>query len=286
MRESADAAGSRTAGATAGTAMAGAGQAVATRPAGAAGQAACEVAEDGFLGGRLRIRQPVRGYRAATDPVLLAAAVPARAGETVLDLGCGAGVAALCLAARVGGVALHGLELQPFYAGLARENAALNGHALTVHEGDLRAMPAALKAQSFDAVMANPPFHGAQDIGSPDPGRDLAHRRSGATLADWVAAALARTRPGGHVVMVVRAAALPEILVALAGRAGVAVLPLAARPGRDAGRVIVHARKCGRSAFRLAAPFLVHSGEAHLADGDDYGPHARAILRGAAALDF
>ncbi len=81
------------------------------------------VTEDALLDGRVRLRQPVAGYRAATDPVLLAAACPARAGESALDLGCGAGAAALCLAARVAGMDLHGLEVQPAYAALARENA-------------------------------------------------------------------------------------------------------------------------------------------------------------------
>jgi tRNA1Val (adenine37-N6)-methyltransferase len=72
-----------------------------------------ELTRDGFLGGRLALLQPRDGYRAGTDPVLLAAFVPAREGESVLDLGCGAGTAALCLAARVPVLELHGLELQP-----------------------------------------------------------------------------------------------------------------------------------------------------------------------------
>lgn len=245
------------------------------------------VDENGFLGGRLRIRQPLRGYRAATDPVLLAAAVPARSGWSVLDIGCGVGTAALCLGARVQGLDLHGLEVQPGYARLARENAALNGIALTVHEGDLRAMPPVLRGMAFDAVILNPPWHAPGDVASPDPGRDIANRRGAATLADWIGAALARTRPGGRVVVIARTEVLPEILGALAGRAGdTAVLPLASRIGRDAGRVIVRARKGARGAFRLAPPLILHYGAEHTRDGDDYTDRACAILRDAAPLDF
>jgi tRNA1Val (adenine37-N6)-methyltransferase len=253
---------------------------------GAADPAAENVVENGFLDGRVRIRQPVRGYRAATDPVLLAAAVPARPGDAVLDLGCGVATAALCLGARVEGVELQGLELQPGYARLARENAALNGRALAVHGGDLRAMPAALRQRSFDGVMLNPPWHAPAHPGSPNPGRDIANRRGAATVADWIDAALARTRPGGAVVVIMRAEGLPEILAALGPRAAVAVLPLAARPGRDAKRVLVRARKGARAPFRLAAPLILHHGAAHMADGDDHTAQARAILREAAALDF
>lgn len=45
---------------------------------------------DALLGGQLFLRQPKSGYRAAIDPVLLAAAVPKTEG-LVLDAGCGTG---------------------------------------------------------------------------------------------------------------------------------------------------------------------------------------------------
>ena len=48
---------------------------------------------DAFLGGRLTLKQPVAGYRAGVDPVLLASAVAAQAGQSVLELGCGTGAA-------------------------------------------------------------------------------------------------------------------------------------------------------------------------------------------------
>jgi tRNA1(Val) A37 N6-methylase TrmN6 len=242
---------------------------------------------DALLGGRVRLWQPATGYRAATDPVLLAAACPARPGERVLDLGCGVGAAALCLAARVEGLELHGLELQSDYAALARRNAEANGAAFAVHEGDIAAPPAALRARMYDHVIANPPFFPADGPASPRADRDAARRESPGGVAAWVDTGLRRLRQGGWLTLIHRVERLPELLAALEGRAGdAAVLPLAPREGRPAPRVIVKARKDSRGPFRLAAPLVLHGGAAHVADGDDFTAAAAAILRHGEALAF
>ena len=86
-------------------------------------RSAGDVTEDTVLGGRLRLRQPRRGHRVGHDAILLAAAVPARAGETVVELGAGVGAAGLALASRVPGIRLTMVELVPRLAALAAENA-------------------------------------------------------------------------------------------------------------------------------------------------------------------
>lgn len=242
---------------------------------------------DGFLGGALHIWQPKAGYRAAMDPVLLAAAVPARAGETVLELGCGAGVASLCLARRVPGLGIAGIERQAEYAGLARRNASENGLAFDVTEGDIARIPAGLRALSFDHVIANPPYF-PKGGGTParDGGREAAQREELA-LAEWLRIGLKRLRPGGWLTVIQSADRLPDLLAGLGPGAGsTSVLPVVPRAGRPAGRVILRTRKGGRAAFRLLAPLVIHSGAQHLRDGDDQTPEARAILRGAAALNL
>ena len=242
-----------------------------------------DLTHDAFLCGKLHLWQPKQGYRAATDAVLLAAACPAKAGESVLDLGCGVGAASLCLASRVAGLVQSGLELQEDYAALARQNAAENGVALNVVVGDLTDMPAALRV-GFDHVIANPPWYPRGGSPSPILGRDTALRAE-LPLAEWVAAASKRLEPGGWLTMIFGTDGLPEVLACLGPRLGSAVvLPLAAREGRPALRVILRARKGGRAAFRLLAPLVTHQGAAHDGDRESYTPRANAVLRDGADL--
>ena len=242
-----------------------------------------DLTDDAFLSGRLQLWQPAKGYRAATDPVLLAAACPATAGQSVLDLGCGVGTAALCLGARVPGLTLWGLEVQEAYADLARRNAERNGMALQVVTGDLTQLPVDLR-HSFDHVIANPPYYPRGGTPSPVPGRDLALRAE-VGLATWVAAATRRLHPGGMLTLICGADGLPEVLSALSPKMGsVVALPLAPREGRAALRIILRARKGGRGAFQLLAPFVIHRGATHDGDRESYTDAVNAVLRDGQAL--
>jgi tRNA1(Val) A37 N6-methylase TrmN6 len=242
-----------------------------------------ELTDDAFLCGRLRLWQPAKGYRAATDPVLLAAACPAVAGQTVLDLGCGVGAAVLCLGVRVPGLALTGLDVQHSYAELARRNAVRNGVELEVITCDLTQMPEALH-HGFDHVIANPPYYPRSGTPSPLPERDLALRAE-VPLSAWVDAAARRLHPGGWLTLICGTDGLPEVLMALAPRMGsVTVLPLAPREGRAALRILLRARKGGRGVFRLLAPLVIHRGTSHDGDRESYSAQANAVLRDGQAL--
>ncbi|MGN7868856.1 tRNA1(Val) (adenine(37)-N6)-methyltransferase [Paracoccus haematequi] len=237
-----------------------------------------DLSDDGFLDGRLRVLQPRRGFRSGADAVMLAAACPAAAGQAVLELGCGAGVASLCLGWRVADLRLAGLERQPDYADLARRNAAANGIAMQVLTGDVALPPAALRAMAFDHVIANPPYF-LGGTPAPDGGRALA-RQEQTPLAVWIDAGLRRLRPGGVLTLIQRADRLDAMLEALSGRAGsMAILPIAGRAGREAGRVILRAQKGGRGPLRLLAPFVMHRAPAHPGDREDLTPAASAVLR-------
>lgn len=239
-----------------------------------------DLTQDRFLDGRLIVAQPRAGYRAAMDPVLLAAACDARPGQAVLELGCGAGVASLCLGWRVPGLQLTGLELQPAYAALARQNAAENGIGLEVIEGDLAAMPQELRARSFDHVIANPPYFAPESgTAARDAGRERAQREA-TPLSRWVEAGYRRLHPGGWLSIIQKADRLAETLAAIAvGGGSIAILPIAPRVGRAAGRVIVQARKGGRGQLRLLAPLVLHAAPDHGVDAEDLTDIAQAVLR-------
>ena len=241
--------------------------------------------EDGFLGGRLTIAQPARGVRSGSDAVLLAAAVPAGPGERALELGTGAGVAALCLAWRVPDLRVVGLENQAGLADLARRNAAANGLAgrVRVVTADLTDLPPGgeLAPGSFDHVLANPPFFVApRQPPSPDPSRAAARAGPAGVLRAWVRAAAGLTRAGGTLTLIQRADRWPELEGLLAGLGRIAILPLAARPGRAVKRVLVRCRLGPAAPIRRLPPLIVHG-----ADGA-YRPEIEAVLRGGRALGF
>ena len=242
-----------------------------------------DVSDDAFLGGRLRLLQPARGgVRSGSDAVLLAAAVPARPGETALELGCAAGAASLCLLRRVAGVQAAGLEIQPALAQLARDNAGRNGLAFEVFEGDVAAPPTALRRREFDHVLMNPPFfEPSRSSEAPSESRRTARAEGAASLDAWLGCALARLRPGGCLTLIHRAERLAALLALLAGRAGaIVVFPLWPAQGEPAKRVILRAVKGAGAPLVLAPGLALHDGDGR------YGPAAEAALRDGAPLAF
>lgn len=243
------------------------------------------VTEDALLGGRVKLRQPKAGYRVAIDPLFLAAAIPAAAGDTVLDVGSGVGAAALCLAARVSDCRISGVEIQRDLVRLASENAALNGFEgrIDVMVGDLTRPPPRLAAGSFHHVMCNPPYLAAGSARpSPHAGKAAASVEAAGDLAEWVEFCLIMARHSGSVTFIHRADRLDELIVQLRGKAGgIAVYPLwpTADRARPAKRVVVQATKGGAGPLKLLPGMILH-------DGDAYTDAAEAILRHGAALSL
>ena len=218
----------------------------------------CDVTEDGFLGGRLRLRQPRGGHRAGHDAVLLAAVTAARAGERVVDFGAGVGAAGLALALRVSGLDLVLVEIDPRLAALARDNAALNKIAARVEVLDVISTSQAfaqsgLPPDSVDIVLMNPPFNdAARHRASPDAVRALAHTAGEGTLDGWIHAARRILKSGGVLTLIWRADGISEVLAGLErGFGSLEIVAVHGEAGKPAIRVLVRAVKGGKAPVRI-----------------------------------
>jgi tRNA1(Val) A37 N6-methylase TrmN6 len=214
-----------------------------------------DVTEDGWLGGRLRLRQPRRGHhRAGHDALLLAAAACARSGDRVAEFGAGTGAAALALAARVPGLAPDLIEIDPALVALAQQNLALNAIPGRVIQLDLNAdartfADAGIDPDSYDSVLTNPPFNDADRLqSSPHTARAAAHVAGPDLLPRWLKAARRVLKPHGRLTLIWRAEGVTEVLKALErGFGSVELVPVYPMRGRAAIRIIVRAVKGGRA---------------------------------------
>lgn len=243
-----------------------------------------DIVENALLGGRVRLRQPARGYRAGMDAALLAAAVSAGPGRRVIEAGCGAGGALFQIAARCPEAILAGVEREPEAADLARQNADLNVMAdrVEILTADIADGFRALNRAPCDWAVSNPPF-----FDDPAALRAPAEGKRAAWMADdglsaWTGFLLKAAKEGGRIVMIHRADRLADILSLLAPRAGsFAILPIHPYADELAKRVLVAATKTGKAPLRLLPPLILHD-----RGGGKHTPEAEAILRGEASLSL
>lgn len=245
-----------------------------------------ETTDDGVLGGRLKLLQPLHGHRAGHDAVLLAAAAPAS--QHAIDLGAGVGTAGLALLVRRAAGRVTLVELDAALAALARDNVARNDFAerATVIAADAlklarRGGPEQPAAASADLVLINPPFNDpARRNVSPDPARRRAHMAAEADLDLWIGTAERLLTPNGRLVLIHRPESIEAILATIKGRFGAAeLIPIFPRPGASAIRLILRAIKGRRTPHALRSGISLNDAEGRPSE------IANAILRDAAPLD-
>jgi tRNA1(Val) A37 N6-methylase TrmN6 len=238
---------------------------------------------DAFLGGRLIIAQPRKGFRAGLDSVLLGASV--RLGEgALLDLGAGVGTAALVALRQAPGLTAMLADADPAVLALAGQNIIANGFdgrartaLVDVTAPGATRRAAGLVAGSFATAVANPPFFAAgRGTSSGEPGRAAARQMPGVSLDLWVKTAAASAVADGEITFVMPAESLHALLAAFEGRLGaITVLPLSPRPGMPATRILVRGIKQSRAPLTLLAGRPIHAGE-----GNGFSPEIEAVLKG------
>jgi tRNA1(Val) A37 N6-methylase TrmN6 len=239
---------------------------------------------DRFLGGLVTLVQPRRGHRAGLDAALLQALVPPDVGGHLVDLGCGVGTVAFCVAARAVGLRVTGVERSAELvtcaeAALRRpENGDFAARVRIVHGDatDSTSLAGALDPAAW--VLMNPPYDApGRSRPSPDARRRAAHIAEAGTLGAWFRTAAALLKPGGRLGLIHRAGTLPDVLAALAGHFGdIRVLSVHPAEGEPASRILVQATLDTRAPLRIMPGLILHE------PGGGWTPAADAILRGRA----
>ncbi|GAB6082635.1 methyltransferase [Desulfuromonas carbonis] len=226
----------------------------------------------------LGLIQARKGYRFSLDPLLVVTFADFKKGDRVADLGTGSGVIPLLVARRCASTRVVGIEVQADLADRARRSVALNQMTgqITIVAGDLRQSQPELPSQSFDVVLANPPYR-RPGSGRVAPGveRAAARHELAGGLEDFLAAAARLLRDGGRFYLVFLAERLAELFVSMRQHQlePKRLRSVHGRSGDPARMVLVEGRKRGGAGLVIEAPLFIY-------DGEEYSAEVQAIYAG------
>ncbi len=232
---------------------------------------------DTLFGGRLKVLQKKQGYRFSLDALLLAYFSEPCPDDRVIDLGTGCGIVPLILIFRKKVKRITGVELQPSLADLARRNAALNrcSSRFQVWGEDLRQLNQRFARETFDLVLANPPY---RKVGSgrinPHTEKAVARHEIRATLEDVLRAAHHLLKDKGRLAMIYPASRAADLMRGLSKfQLEPKRLQFVHSTQKDEARlVLVEALKEGHAQVKIVPPFFLYDSTRN------YTPAARELL--------
>lgn len=224
------------------------------------------------------LSQPDKGFRFSVDSLLLSCFANPGKGGRVLDLGTGCGVIPIGLYLRNPdkGLRITGLERQSEMLECTRANI----EALELEEvfeltpGDVRDR-GTVRPESFDLVLANPPFReSGRGRGCPDGAKQNARFEENGSLGDFVEAASFAVRNRGRVCFVFLAERLADLIrefsrVRLEPKR---VRLCHGRMDEPARIVLVEAVKNGKPGLEIEPPLILYP-----QDKDNTQPRAQAL---------
>jgi tRNA1(Val) A37 N6-methylase TrmN6 len=232
---------------------------------------------DYLLDKKVKIFQPIDGYRASTDAVFLSSLLDSKKvkkDDTILDVGSGTGAISLCLASRLKDVKITGIDIQKDLVELSNMSSKENGYDsfLTYINTDIR-KKTSLPSGTFSFVITNPPYSD-HDMPSPNESKKLAHNHQDFDLTGWLSFCLKMLKPKGYLLVINRAEAINEIITAIDKKAGsINILPIYSKLGQDAKRVAIIAQKTAKGITKILPPFYTHN------EDGSYTDKAQSILR-------
>ena len=198
------------------------------------------------------IVQDTDDYGFSQDTVILANLADIGKNDVVLDIGCGTGILSTLAIVKKGVKSAVGIDVQKHACDLARKSVQINGlqDKLQIIDGDVRDIKNLVKAESFDAVLCNPPYFRS---GASENTKGVSRTESGADIADFVKGAAWALRFGGDLYIVYKADRLVSLFTALANcnltpKEMTVVFPKLSKGGDV---VIVKARKGAKEGLKI-----------------------------------
>ncbi|MBS1002638.1 methyltransferase [Acetobacter thailandicus] len=235
-----------------------------------------------LMAGKIVYDQFLSGNRTGLEPVLIAAAVPARAKQRVAEIGCGAGAGLLCLSQRLPELDLWGIEADAPSIELARHNLAANKREnVTLLQATFPYdLPGTLPFCRFDHCFANPPWHPTEGTPSPHAQRDLARRALTDTLESWIKGCTRLLRHKGSLTLILPASLMSRACTALTEHrfGDVTLFPLWPKTGREARLMLIQGRYGVKGPSRILPGLTLHTPEG------GFTPESSRILKEGEAL--
>ena len=220
---------------------------------------------DVLFNGKIKVRQPLHGYRFSIDSILLATFTWLKKKEKIADLGTGVGIIPLFLAMRNDGIEqIVGIELQEDLVAAALQNVSMNGFddLIQVYNEDIRSIDEALLPAKFDVVVSNPPYY---QISSgrinPSLPKAIARHEVCCTLEDVLRASSYLLKDGGRFFIVYPATRAITLLHQLRSF-GIEPKKLRwvhSRQGEPAKFILAEAHKGGREEVEVLSPLMLYT---------------------------
>lgn len=219
----------------------------------------------------LRIIQHPGRFPFSMDPVLLAHFATVRKDERVADLGTGAGVIPLLLAALHPTCHVTGIEIQPETAEMAQRSVRLNRmeDRITIRCADYRLEAKALGHGRFDVITINPPYrvrgHGKISEGE---ARATSRHETHGGLTETLEAAARLVRFGGRIAVVFLAERMTDLHSSMRAfhLEPKRLRCIHSSVERPAELILIEARKGGGPGLRIEPPLIVYRAEGQFSD--------------------
>ena len=222
-----------------------------------------------------------------TDAVLLSDFAGKHKSKKACDIGTGCGIIPLLLLKNGVANEVHGVELQPAAAEIAKQNAVLNGvqDIFSVHNIDMKEVKGNLPHAEFDLVTCNPPYKvdggGNQNLTE---AQRIARHEVKCVFSDVVAAAKYLLKFGGRLCICHRPERLADIMCDMRehGIEPKVMREVIQREGKEPWLVLVEGKLGGNRGMQVLAPLYVEK-DGQLTDemieiyGDYKEGHGRKI---------